>query len=138
MRCYWRQQRRGEFDHEAVWGALVLGALAAARLFPFDRVPVWVCWFHRLSGLPCPGCGSTRAFVDLAHGRWTAGFALNPLAGALFLMSLCYVPYAAWVVIAHKPRLRATPMSPRERRTLFLALIAIVFANWVYLVLVGR
>lgn len=43
-----------------------------------------LCPFHNLSGLPCPACGLTRAFVCLAHGRFAAAFIYHPLGPILF------------------------------------------------------
>jgi hypothetical protein len=63
-------------------GALLFGAVAAA-LFAFDPARVSIfppCVFHRLTGLWCPGCGTTRALHQLVHGNLTAAFHLNPLA----------------------------------------------------------
>ncbi|MBF0457279.1 MAG: DUF2752 domain-containing protein [Nitrospirae bacterium] len=37
------------------------------------------CLFHKLTGLYCPGCGSTRAMHQLLHGHIAAAFKLNPL-----------------------------------------------------------
>jgi hypothetical protein len=37
------------------------------------------CLFHRLTGLYCPGCGSTRAFYHLACGEPLAAIGSNPL-----------------------------------------------------------
>jgi hypothetical protein len=45
------------------------------------------CFFHALTGLHCPGCGSTRALHQLAHGHLLAALRLNPLTiGALPLI----------------------------------------------------
>ncbi len=38
------------------------------------------CPLHSLTGLYCPGCGSTRAMHELTHGHFLAAFRLNPLA----------------------------------------------------------
>lgn len=38
-----------------------------------------VCPFYLLTGLPCPGCGLTRAFVCLGHGRLTESLHWHPL-----------------------------------------------------------
>ncbi len=58
------------------------GALfAACLLSPSDAPhgPV-VCPFRLVTGLPCPGCGLTRAWVFLAHGRVGDAVSANPFA----------------------------------------------------------
>jgi len=67
------------------WPALIVlagGLGAAVALFSFN--PSYyhfypVCFFHRLTGLDCPGCGTLRAAHQLLHGHLRAAFALNPL-----------------------------------------------------------
>jgi hypothetical protein len=56
------------------------------------------CWVKALVGLPCPGCGTVRAFFALAHGDLAGALRWHPLilitvlilplglAGDLFLM----------------------------------------------------
>jgi hypothetical protein len=41
------------------------------------------CALNSLTGMYCPGCGSTRALHQLAHGHLGAAFRLNPLAISL-------------------------------------------------------
>jgi hypothetical protein len=43
-----------------------------------------VCLFKRLTGLPCPGCGLTRAFQAMSHGEFRAVWHLNPFAFVLY------------------------------------------------------
>jgi hypothetical protein len=50
------------------------------------------CAFHDLTGWQCAGCGTLRAFHQLAHGHLAAAFRLNALA-VLFLP----VAGAMWV-----------------------------------------
>jgi hypothetical protein len=38
-----------------------------------------VCQFHQLTGLNCPGCGSTRALYALLHGRLLTALRDNAL-----------------------------------------------------------
>jgi hypothetical protein len=52
-----------------------------------------LCLFHRLTGLDCPGCGMTRAFVCLMRGDLLGAWQMHPfsipllaLAGAAALL----------------------------------------------------
>ena len=47
-----------------------------------------LCLFHRLSGLLCPGCGMTRAFLALGALDLRAAVSLNPFSPILFLLGL--------------------------------------------------
>src|SRR5258708_14695303 len=47
------------------------------------------CFFHRVTGLLCPGCGSLRAMHQLLHGQLAEAFHFN----ALFVLSL---PLIGW------------------------------------------
>jgi len=42
-----------------------------------DPGPV-LCLFRRVTGVPCPACGLTRAASLAAHGRFVDAFALHP------------------------------------------------------------
>ena len=69
----------------AATGATALFAFnpAGSRLFP-------PCPFHAVTGLYCPGCGSTRAAHHLLHGRVATAFDFN----ALVVVSLPFLAYA--------------------------------------------
>ena len=62
---------------------IALAPLAVLALFWFDPVTTCaypVCPFHQLTGLWCPGCGTTRALHQLLHGNVAMAFRLNSLA----------------------------------------------------------
>jgi len=42
--------------------------------------PIHRCPFRALTGLPCPGCGLSRALTLLLRGDWAASFRLHPFA----------------------------------------------------------
>ena len=53
--------------------AVYAGFLLLARLW---RLP---CVFQWLFGVPCPGCGITRALLAAMHLQWRSAFSLHPL-----------------------------------------------------------
>ncbi|MHC4177837.1 MAG: DUF2752 domain-containing protein [Planctomycetota bacterium] len=103
---------------------LALTAIAGAALFLLwwvdpRQVAVPLCWFHRMTGLHCPGCGATRATHELLHGRLSSALRDN----ALWVFSLPLVLYA----VASETRRRVwgrTLWGDPLRNPQFLALIA--------------
>lgn len=61
-----------------------LFAVAASLVLPLGRFGVDICALHFVTGLPCPGCGLTRAFVALSHGQLSDAVAMNPFVLVLF------------------------------------------------------
>ncbi|MFO7635706.1 MAG: DUF2752 domain-containing protein [Clostridia bacterium] len=55
--------------------ALVLAAAIAAGFF----LDASLCVFKRATGLPCPSCGMTRAYIALFQGRFAEAFSMHPL-----------------------------------------------------------
>lgn len=47
-----------------------------------DPATSW-CLYYRISGVPCPGCGMTRALAALFHGQWLEVLRLHPWAPAV-------------------------------------------------------
>jgi hypothetical protein len=46
------------------------------------------CFFRRITGLECPGCGMTRATHAVLHGRFAEAFRLNPVGVVLFPLAM--------------------------------------------------
>jgi hypothetical protein len=63
----------------SIWGLLLLGAVYVFAFEPGKTGIFPPCVFRQLTGLQCPGCGSTRALHQLLHGHFVAAFTLNPL-----------------------------------------------------------
>lgn len=67
--------------------ALLLGLLLPSRgLYGID-----VCVFHRTTGIPCPGCGMTRAFTALSHGHFAQAWALHPFVFPAYGIALVFL-----------------------------------------------
>lgn len=66
--------------------ATALVILGASAVLTPESLPRWpLCPLMALFDLPCPGCGLTRAFTCLAHGRFGEAWALHPFAFPLFV-----------------------------------------------------
>jgi hypothetical protein len=80
--------------------ALGIALLATASCFAPSRLALPSCPWRALTGIPCPGCGGTRALLRLAGGDPLGAAAMNPAvtvatAGAILLAALCLAAPAA-------------------------------------------
>ena len=53
-------------------------AFVAAFFMPTERWGVDFCPVHRATGLPCPGCGMTRALALVSQGHLDLAMGANP------------------------------------------------------------
>ena len=110
--------------------AIVALGLSVASFPEIERGPV-VCPFRVGTGLPCPTCGFLRTTHLLLRGRLGAAFATNPL-DALALLVAAPGTLALWVANATGRWAIRVSLSSRERRVVWLALVAAALANWIY------
>ncbi len=125
--------------HRAILG-LSLAVLAVALVLvddgdgrlrlPFTTVPLpAVCTFRRIFGVDCPGCGLTRAFVAVAHGRLAAAWHYHPVGVLLFAGVLAQSPYRLWQLV-RLSRGQGEFRHPLLAGT-FSFLIVALFVQWV-------
>ncbi len=88
-------------------GAVAFALLAAALLLALSGTPL--CPTALVLGVPCPGCGLTRATLALAHGDLRAALGFHPLAP--LLVPLLAVVFGKALV----DYVRGTPPAPPER-----------------------
>lgn len=116
----------------ASWRPWVLAGLAAlGGLFLFR---VWepapgrqntICPLRRVSGLPCPGCGMSRAFAHLAKGEWAAAASDHLLAyGVAAELGLAWLAWGAALARRRPVRL------PGWTGRVALAHLAVLVAFW--------
>lgn len=103
-------------DRRSVWTWALAGlaGLAAVALFH-----VWVpdpdparafCFSRRFLGIPCPGCGLTRAFAHLAKGEWSAALIAHPLAPLFAVEALA--GWLLWGIGLRRPLPRQDWIAP--------------------------
>jgi len=92
------------FNPFATWGSLAM--LLLVSHLPPDGTGIQVCLFRALSGLPCPGCGLTRALSSLVQGHPAAAFDYHPFA---FIVLPLFAMLAAhnFLPLAARQRLQA-------------------------------
>jgi len=118
-----------------ILGACTLLAAGAARVWwslGGETHSLLFCPFRRLTGLPCPTCGATRAFAALGRGDLRESFAMNPLLtlGALGILAAAVASLARR--IAARPAIRVR-LSPGDHRALRISCVVALGANWLYL-----
>ena len=63
-----------------LWGSSLPALLAASFLyFPYSTTGPVFCPVALIVGLPCPGCGITRAFGHATHGKFREAFEFHSL-----------------------------------------------------------
>ncbi|HZY90519.1 MAG TPA: DUF2752 domain-containing protein [Gemmataceae bacterium] len=84
------------------------------------------CLFHTVTGLHCPGCGTTRCLHALLHGQFRQAAAYNALA----LLALPFLLF--WAARWGLAFLRGVPLRARPLPAwAYVALVAVVLAFWV-------
>jgi hypothetical protein len=113
-----------------LWGATALASMALAPLAPAFASALPPCPFHLVTGFPCASCGSTRAALALARLDVGGAFLVNPLAAiSMAAFVLGGVLALALASAGHGiPEPRRMPVAVR------LFLVALVAANWIYLI----
>ena len=67
---------------------LLLGYVAVVALFWIWKLP---CVFQCFLGIPCPGCGMTRALVAAANLNFADAFANHPMFWSLPFLGLYFL-----------------------------------------------
>jgi hypothetical protein len=70
-------------------GVVAVASVAAAWVHQ-NHDPGALCPLRRLTGVPCPFCGSTTVFMEAGAGHWWSALAANPVtvvAALVFLVA---------------------------------------------------
>jgi hypothetical protein len=132
MRITLTKRTPGRIEFGVIYGITAILALVAARVLPvLDMAPA--CVFREIAGIPCPTCGATRSLVCLAHGDFSGALAMNPLAALTATGTLVYFFCDAGALLLRLPALTVSS-SPREGTAAKSAALALIAANWLYLI----
>lgn len=110
----------------------------AALLYLLASLAGWFSWHcpvKYVTGLPCPGCGSTRALSFLFHGALWQSLQANPLGVIVFvgflltaLLSLRDVILGDWLLLRLK--VRFDRFTARNKGIIIGLAFLLMLINW--------
>ncbi len=106
---------------------LLLGALAIFPPLQKSSFDFPGCVFHKMTGLPCPLCGGTRAASALLHGDVQRAFHLNPLSLIAVAALLAAGAIFGWEAARGRPATNWSEFFRRARPWIPLLLLALFF-----------
>jgi len=111
--------------------------LALARLSLAWPIPLPFCLLKRLTGIPCPFCGTTRCLQACSGLDFAAALHWNPLA--LVACAGIAAWFIAWTAdLLWNRRWLGALRRALQVRAIKLGLVGAVLLNWVYLWVVLR
>lgn len=94
-----------------------------------------VCIFKRVTSLPCPSCGTTRAVSQLFDGEIVNSLYINPfgiIVGIIMMVSPCWI---AWDFITKKQTFYNFYIKIEKiirTKKIAILLIILVILNWIW------
>ena len=99
--------------------------------FPFLFNEHVFCLFKRITGFPCPACGSLRASFALYHGAFLQSILINPFAlitNLFFVFSLFWMSFD---IIRNKETFIPS-LKKKWNKTCLIILGIVVLSNWIW------
>ncbi len=92
---------------------------------PAEMPKLGLCLFRKLTQLPCPGCGMTRAFCAISHGEFAAAWGFHPFGFGIYALTVALL---LWPWIANsRPELERRIFASRVTALAGVAFIAGIF-----------
>ena len=112
-----------------VMGWAILGAVGIQSGLVVAGLPGWPCLFRHTLGMPCPGCGLSRATAALLQGDWDSALTFHAFA-PLVLVVLALIVAAS--LLPERPRRRLIDqLAGLERRWGVGAIgLSLMFVYW--------
>lgn len=130
----WRRLNPGELDHELIWLIVTVSTALGAAAWLHFAMPLPVCAWHQLTGLPCPTCGATRCVRFLTQGAWQAALLINPFVFFAISAGVIYDIYAVVVLVLRLPRLRFDRIPAWTGNFIRYGFLLTLALNWAWLV----
>ncbi len=105
-----------------------------------DTHNITVCPIKKVTGFPCPSCGSTRAAVAFVEGDIKKSFFENPLGAFLASFLLLGPPWIVWDYLSgHSTFMFWYTRAEKfiRRRSVSVILIGMMVAIWIWNIIKG-
>ena len=115
-------------------GGVILVILGAVLLLSIilDSAPqkFSLCLFYNLTGLPCPSCGMTRAFISLGHGDIHSAVLFNPASIPVYIAAWIGFIMALFQTVSGKKFIEI--IWNKHRKILFPMILTMMAFVWIY------
>ncbi len=115
---------------QRVLARAIVGAAAAHLALSVCGVSVWHCPVREVTGVPCPGCGLTRAVMLLLRGDFYGALKMHAYA-PLLLIALILLFGAAVLPREYSQRLTKLVARLESRTALGATLLALLPIYWI-------
>jgi len=109
-----------------IW--LILVCVATVINFKLSKF-VDLCLFKRVTGYPCPTCGTTRGIISLFHGKYIQAWLFNPLVFSIGIIVIIDLLFR--FIFARKIKITLTK---KEKKNTWIIGIILLLANWAYII----
>jgi hypothetical protein len=106
-----------------IWLTIAIGSTYLFIFEPGKSGFFLVCPFYAITGLACPGCGTTRGLHHLLHGDVVTAFRFNPLM-MLMLPILLYTLLRYTNAVMRDQPIRGNQLNAKYIWLLFFVIVA--------------
>jgi hypothetical protein len=113
-------------------GVLYLGVTS---FFNLDKLKINTCFLKAITGIPCPACGTTRAFLLLFKGEIYKSIVMNPLGIVVFICVFCFLLLFFFDLIFQKKTINNCFdkfNAIANKKFLFILFFTLLIINWIW------
>lgn len=88
------------------------------------------CFFHQMTGIPCPTCGMTTSFAHTVRLHFYDAFIAQPFGLLACLITMALIPLSILMMRRRVPWMKV--LTVRGSNTVMYVLIALFLAAWGY------
>jgi hypothetical protein len=121
-------------NNRLIWCLPLVFLLGGAALVSYGIVSFsYPCLFHRITGIPCFTCGTTRALLSLIRLDIISALKTNPFITMFFLAWILFFIYSGVAAILNLPKV-SLGLSKKEIKIVLAVFISLFLINWLYLI----